>query len=109
MKITYQTKNKRLQVELEANTVKDAFKELAEFQDVFDEEQCGLCKSDTIKFQVRTVDGNDYFEMRCLACGARLSFGQHKVGDSLFPKRKKDDGTFDREHKGWYKWQPEKK
>ena len=106
MKINYQTKSKRINVELQANSPKDAFKQLAEFQEVFDEQHCGSCGSDHIKFQVRTVEGNDYYEMRCNSCFAKLAFGQHKVGDGLFPKRKNDDGKYDNETKGWKRWQP---
>ncbi|MBD3318844.1 hypothetical protein GF342_02955 [Candidatus Woesearchaeota archaeon] len=104
MKLNYTTQNQRLQVQIDANAVKDAFKQLAEFQEVFDEQQCGACESKNIYFRVRTVDGNDFFEMACKDCYAKLAFGQHKTGGGLFPKRKKQDGTFDRENKGWYKW-----
>jgi hypothetical protein len=108
MKINYQTKN-RLSVDIETDSAKDAFKKLAEFQEVFDESQCGLCKNNDLQFIVRTVDGNDYYELKCKACFAKLAYGQHKSGGSLFPKRKLADGSFDREHKGWHKWTPDNK
>jgi hypothetical protein len=104
MKVNYTTKNNRLQVEIEAANVKNAFKQLAEFQEIFDESVCGSCGNDNIYLRVRTVEGNDYYEMACRQCQAKLAFGQHKVGNGLFPKRKKTDGTYDREHKGWHKW-----
>ena len=105
MNITYTTQNSRLRVELEANNAKDAFKQLAEFQEIYDESACGVCTSEDIYYRVRTVEGNDFYEMACRKCNARLAYGQHKVGGGLFPKRKKEDGTYDRDHRGWYKWQ----
>ena len=96
MKVNY-TKN-NLNVEINAETAKDAFKKLAEFQEVFGESSCGMCKNTDLQFVVRTVDGNDYYELKCL-CGAKLAYGQHKSGGSLFPKRKDHYET-----RGWYKW-----
>jgi hypothetical protein len=97
MKIKYTTKNQRLNVEINSDSVKEAFKELALFQEVFDEKYCQLCKNDDLQFVVRTVEGNDYYELKCKNCFAKLTFGQHKSGNTLFPKRK--EGT-----NGWFKW-----
>ncbi len=105
MKINYQTKN-RLNVEINVDSAKDAFKKLAEFQEVFDESQCGLCRSNDLQFIVRTVDGNDYYELKCQSCFGKLAYGQHKSEGSLFPKRKLADGSYDKEHYGWHKWTP---
>lgn len=102
MKVKYNTKNTRLQVEIEGNSAKEIFKQLAEFQEVFDEDKCGLCGSQNLKFVCRTVDGNDFFEIKCLKCFGKLAFGQHKTGGSLFPKRK-IDGEY--KNQGWYKWE----
>ncbi len=107
MEITYKTKNERLKVEVEASSAKEAFKKLAEFQEVFDESNCGLCNGEELQFIVRTVDGNDYYELKCKSCGAKLAFGQHKTGDSLFPKRKAADGSYDNKTRGWFKWSPQ--
>ena len=104
MKMTYTTKNNRLQIAIDAGNVKEAFKQLAELQEIFDETKCENCGKDNIYFRVRTVDGNDYYEMACKDCNAKLAFGQHKVGNGLFPKRKKEDGSYDFEKKGWNKW-----
>lgn len=104
MKIKYTTKNQRMCIEIDNDSVKDAFKHLAEFQEVFDQEACGLCKSDNLQLVVRTVDSNDYYEIKCRDCGAKLAFGQHKSGGSLFPKRKRQDGSYDAEGQGWHKW-----
>ena len=103
MKINYTTKNQRLNVSIETDSVKETFKKLAEFQEVFDEHCCGLCQNEDLQFIVRTVDGNDYYELKCKKCFAKLAFGQHKSGGSLFPKRKNADGTYS-ESKGWHQW-----
>jgi len=99
MKIRYTTKNHKLQCEIDGD-VKEAFKQLAEFQEVFDETSCKLCKSENIHFVVRTIEGNDFYELKCRDCFGKLAFGQHKVGNSLFPKRKVEGST-----QGWHKWQ----
>ena len=102
MKIFYKV-NDKLTFELEAEGQKEIFKELATIQEIFSEEKCGVCGSTNIKFVVRSVDGNDYYELRCNDCGAVLAFGQHKKGGTLFPKRKDDDGNY-MQNKGWHKF-----
>lgn len=104
MKIFYKA-NDKLSFELEGSGQKEVFKELATIQEIFGETKCGLCGSTNIKFVVRNVDGNDYYELRCLDCGAILSYGQHKKGGTLFPKRKDDDNNW-LPNGGWHKWVP---
>jgi hypothetical protein len=106
MKVTYTTKNNQLKIDVNTESVKDTFKQLAEIQEVFDEPCCGMCKDTKIRFIVRSVENNDYYELKCTSCGAKLAFGQHRNGNSLFPKRKLADGTFDKINKGWHKWAP---
>lgn len=102
MKLTYTTKNGRVKVELEGESQKDIFEAISKFQEVFDETNCGKCQSENLRFVVRNVDDNLYYELRCLDCGARLSFGVHKKGGGLFPKRK--DGDKWLPDGGWVKW-----
>ena len=100
MEATYKTRDGRLLIKVQGETQKDLFRELARAQDVFESEsECGLCQGKEIRFNVRTVEDNEYFELRC-ACGATFSFGQHKKGGSLFPKK---SGLA---HGGWSKWEP---
>lgn len=106
MKVKYKVSDK-LEFELEGSGQKEVFKELALIQEIFGEEKCGLCGSSNIRFIVRTVEGNDYYELRCADCGALLAFGQHKKGGTLFPKRKDDDGNY-LPNRGWHKYQKEK-
>lgn len=107
MKVKYKA-NDKLEFELEGSGQKEVFKELATIQEIFAEEKCGVCGCTNLKFVVRNVDSNDYYEIRCgdTRCGAILSFGQHKKGGTLFPKRKDDEGKY-LPNKGWHKWTPE--
>ena len=105
MKVTYQTKNGKLSVELEGDAQRDIFAEIAKFQEVFEEDTCGKCGSTNIKFVVRNVDENLNYELRCADCGARLSFGSMKKGGGLFPKRKDSEGNW-LPDRGWVKWNP---
>lgn len=104
MKVFYKA-NEKLSFELEADGQKEIFKELATIQEIFAEESCGLCSGRNIKFVVRSVDGNEYYELRCgeTKCGAVLAFGQHKKGGTLFPKRKDEENNY-LPNKGWHKY-----
>ena len=104
MKVVYKA-NDKLSFELEGSGQKEIFKELALIQEIFSESKCGICGSTNIKFIVRTVEGNDYYELRCMDCGAVLSYGQHKKGGTLFPKRKDDNNNW-LPNGGWHKWAP---
>jgi DNA-directed RNA polymerase subunit RPC12/RpoP len=103
MKLTYTTKNGRLKVELEGESQKDLFEAISKFQEVFDETVCGKCGSENLRFVVRNVEDNLYYELRCVDCGAKLAFGVHKKGGGLFPKRKDNDGKW-LPDSGWVKW-----
>lgn len=105
MKIIYKIGD-RLSFELEASGQKEAFKEIASIQEIFGEESCGICGKQNLKFIVRNVDGNDYYELKCSECSGILSYGQHKKGGTLFPKRKDENNNY-LPHKGWHKWKKE--
>ena len=104
MKVNYKTKNGRISVELEGDSQRDIFAEIARFQEVFEETACGKCGSENLRFVVRNVDDNLYYELRCADCGAKLSFGSHKKGGGLFPKRKDGDNWLPA--RGWVKGNP---
>jgi hypothetical protein len=103
MKLHYKA-NDKLTFEVEGSGQKEIFKELALIQEIFGEKQCGMCKNTDIKFICRTVEGNDYYELKCSSCSGVLSFGQHKKGGTLFPKRRDDNNEWLPNY-GWYKWQ----
>jgi hypothetical protein len=92
-----------------AETQQELFEELARHQEIFSIDTCGRCESQNIRYVVREVDENKFFEMRCSDCNAKLSFGQHKgKGQTLFPHRKDSEGNW-LPHGGWKKWNPETK
>tara|TARA_R100001132_G_C3194121_1_gene44621 strand:+ start:114 stop:443 length:330 start_codon:yes stop_codon:yes gene_type:complete len=106
MKVNYKVGN--LTVEFESDTVREVFTQLSSFQEVFGEIKCGKCGSDNLRFVVRENEGNEYYEIRCQDCGAKLAFGSHKKGGGLFPRRKDVDGNWLPDH-GWQKWNPKTK
>lgn len=106
MKFTARLSN-TLDVQFDSDTIKDGFTQLALLQEVFGEGFCAKCKSDELKFVVRENEGNEYHELRCMKCGAKLMFGANKKGGGLFPKRK--DGDKWLPDRGWLKWNPQTK
>jgi hypothetical protein len=129
MKAIYTTKNSKLAVELDASTYKDLWKQLASFQEAFEEDKCGKCNSTHLRFVIRKSKDSkgkeyEYYELRCTECGAKLSFGLADDGSgSLYPKRfvtddkgrtVKDEATgksipLGSKKNGWLKWNPETK
>jgi len=103
MKASYKI-NDKISFEIQAEGQKELFKEISTVQEIFGESNCGMCDSDDVRFVVRTVEDNDYYELRCGKCGATISFGQHKKGNTLFPKRRDEEGNY-MSHNGWHKWQ----
>ncbi len=108
MKVDYTTEDGRMHVVFEATSQVDLFKQIARFQEVFEDTEC-VSKdgqsSNKVRFQVRTDnEGNEYFELVCVDSTkpklrfAKKKFGQHKGKDqTLFPKS------------GWVKWDKDKK
>ncbi len=97
MKVTVTSGN----VAVEAESQKELFETLAAYQEVFSIAKCGGCKKTNLQFSVREqADSKDkvhkYFELRCQDCYAKLPFGQHDNGKTLFPKN-------------WIRWDRESK
>lgn len=97
--------NECLTLELDSSNQKELFENLANLQEVFGEDRCGKCDSTDLRFIVRENDGNKFYEVQCRKCYARLAFGSHKKGETLFPKRK--DGDSYLPDNGWTKWDRE--
>jgi hypothetical protein len=106
MKLTYRAANNRIVFEVEVPNEKAAFETVANLQEIFEEPGCGACNSTRIRQDVREVDGNKFFHLKCLDCAARLDFGQTKKGEHLFAKRR-DESKQKLPVSGWYKYQPE--
>lgn len=116
MKATFKVKDGLL-FEVEGKEQRDIFENLASLQEVFGETQCGLCGEKNIRFVVRTVEDNNFFEYQCTKCGGKLALSQNKKGGTLYPVRKlknglpakvDDEGPFDWKTKGWHKWEKDK-
>ena len=106
MEAQIKSRDNRILFKLSANTQTEMFEEIAKIQEVFDAAtECGVCKSKEFRFQVRVVDDNKYYEFVCLnqECRARLAFGQHKKGGSIYVKRKDKEGKWI-PNGGWVKW-----
>jgi hypothetical protein len=103
MKVLYTTSDKRMTVEVEGKDNKEIFSQLAVFQEIYEARKCQACQSERVQFVVREVQGNTYYELRCMDCGSTLSFGQKRADGSLFPKRKDKSGEF-LPNNGWVKW-----
>lgn len=113
MKAKYKTADGRFEFELEGSTQKEVFKEVASLQEVFEEPCCKLCKKTSTKLVVRKSKDKkgkplDYFERRCNACGAVLTYGVNIEGGTLFPHRKvkneKGEEVWDSTNQGWHKY-----
>ena len=120
MKVLYKTRNGRMEIEFDADTHVQLVQQISAFAEVFEEDTCGKCKSDNIRWTVRKTQNEqgktfDYHELRCQACGAKLAFGVLDDGTyRLFPKRKdRKTGALIGKDKagkwtrGWVKWNPE--
>lgn len=114
MKVQYTTEDGRLSVEVEGDTAKDVFKQLAEFQEIFEDRTCvakikdKIIKTDKVLFVVRVVDGDEYYEMKCVdwdsgLFGFKKSFGQNKKGGGLFPKQMPEENRIPGLN-GWHKY-----
>lgn len=110
MKLVYTTRNGRFQAELEGSTQTELIERLAEFQEIFEGLECTYNgkRSDKVNFRVREIEGNKYYEAVCVdedldIKNARLSFGVHKKGGGVFPKRKNDDDSWNKNN-GWKKY-----
>ena len=102
MKVKYLSVNKRLTLETEGD-VKEVFEQLAVFDEIFNESICPVNESNNIAFRVREIDSNKYYEIYDRDSGHALGFGQTKVGNNLFPRRKDKEGNW-LPNKGWTKW-----
>lgn len=87
--------------EIEGQDQKSIWEQISSLQEVFGNQECKRCSSPVI-YVTREVDGNSYYELRCTnsKCRAKLSFGVHRTGGSLFPKRTNEDGKYHK-YSGW--------
>lgn len=95
--------------EIDGDCQKVVWDKIAEIQEVFSEKKCGVCGNPEIKYAVREVDNNKFYELQCQnpKCRARKSYGQHKNQKTLFPHRKDDNGEYLKQN-GWAVYIPPK-
>jgi len=112
MKVKYNSPNGKFAIDIEGEEMVDIFEKIGHVQDVFDETKCIKCGNENLKFTIRrNKDDDPFYELRCgdiKTCGAKLQYGPHKKGGTLFPKRKDADGNFLPDD-GWIKWDASKK
>jgi hypothetical protein len=96
--------NQRTILTVEGDSAKECFAQLANLQQVFGVDKCGLCGSDRVAYSVREPKGFIYYELQCLACTARFAFGQTRESGALFPKTRDQDGN-PKPNGGWEKYQ----
>lgn len=102
MKAHYRAFNGRLIIEVEGSNIKELFEQIGPVAEVLDgDDSCGKCSSPHIFPRSREAQGFVYYELVCSDCGAKLSFGQHKEGGTLWPKREDDNGN-KLDNKGWH-------
>jgi hypothetical protein len=94
MKAHYRAFSGKLVIEVEGASVKDLFAAIGPFAEVLDgDDSCGKCASPHIYPRAREAKGFVYYELVCSDCRAKLSFGQHKDGDTLWAKREDEQGN----------------
>ncbi len=75
----------------ESPSLQDVFKEITYIRSVVGDEKCGKCKSVNITPNFREVtsdnETNQFYELRCVDCGAVLQLGQHKTDSTLYKKK----------------------
>lgn len=92
MKINYRV-NESCNFEVETgNDLKQAFRFLAQANEVFGIRKCGNCESHNLKYKFRQAKNKegkicDYYSIECADCGHEFKFGLRQAeGQPLFPK-----------------------
>lgn len=121
MKVNVKISNNVI-IEAEGKTQAEIFEQIASMSETFStlDENCGKCGGNKKKVVARTDDeDNNYYELVCLNCWAKLAFGQNKKPEGqLYPRRienkKKSAMKGELEpgqklpNNGWLKWNKEK-
>ena len=76
-----------LTFQVDAETEEELFKQVARVQEVFQHQSCGKCSSPNVKFVCRHDSSeNDWLEVVCKDCRAKVIFGRTKKGGQIYPK-----------------------
>lgn len=78
-----------LVIHAEGDKADDIFEQIATAQETFEDSCCAQCKNKNLRYVVRKVDDNKFFEIHCTnpQCRAKLTFGRKKKEQTLYPKR----------------------
>lgn len=105
MKAHYKINNS-LSFELEG-TPKNIFRQMVNLRETFGNRGCKLCGGETkriVRLASKGARTFEYFELECMKCGGRFTFGQHQnEEETLYPKIKDEDGKPIGDN-GWYKY-----
>lgn len=106
----------QLTFQVEGETEKELFTDIARVQEVFNHNKCGKCGNTNVKYVCRKdSDNNDWLEIVCqdFKCRAKLTYGVTKTEGQVFPRvrwnnlsetnqeNRKDEKAYADEHKGW--------
>jgi RNase P subunit RPR2 len=84
--------NDSLWLEEEVTQEVEAFKAAARLTEIFQHPTCGKCNSKNVQFVCRKDSSeNDWLEIVCQECFAKLVFSQTKKGGLVYPKKRWDD------------------
>lgn len=106
MEAHYRAFNGKLVIKVTGETIKDLFEQIGPVAEVLDgDDCCGACGDLRIYPRAREAKKKDgkmvtYYELVCSSCGAKLSFGQHSSGGTLWAKRTDEHGNI-LDHRGW--------
>lgn len=80
----------RITVTIEANDDKEAFRKLGSAHEVYNIRMCGMqgCGGTDLRFNLRENEGNQFPEVVCMKCYARLAYGQKKGTTEIYPRRR---------------------
>lgn len=115
MEVKYTSQCGRYEVLFDEKDQQGLFTKIAKFQEVFEDDANVVIDSvavpaTDIRYCVRTVDGNEFYEKRYSGQNSKLFGYKREYGSSkenkgaLFPKRKDKNGNYHK-NDGWYKWE----
>lgn len=115
MEVKYRSACGRYEVMFDEKDQQGLFSKLAAFQEVFEDDTNVVIEgvevpASDLKFRVRTVDGNEFYEKVYAGSnpklfGYKFEYGSQKENKgSLFPRRRDKDGNYYK-NGGWHKWE----
>lgn len=92
-------------VKVNGKNCQEAFDALGEAQEIFGQNECGLCKRGGARCQVKKIREHTFYQSVCQNpdCGAALTFVAWK--GTMFPSRTKKDKT-PKPNGGWEIYRP---